>query len=355
MFQFLIKDKFALTRLTSFLAFVFTMFMVPNLWSINRGFPAVPYLNLFKNQSSFINIFLIVSFIFLYAWFVVKPNWKIATGVVLLYVFFALSDQNKIQPYFFEMMFVVLALSVFKDNSKYLEKCLIIVFIGTYFWSGIHKINEHFFELWLNGLNKRIPFIPYSLRVAFTYAVPFIEAFLGLSLLFVKTRKIGAVLLVIMHILILTTLFMAGYGYVLLPLTAFNAFVLLTVIYNSKLLLKDFVTINSKKYALLIVLVIVMPFGNLLGITDHWLSFSYYSGKPKNCRLYFVNKKQSEELPSHIKKYVQEYHNTYYIELNTWSGYELGVGVYPEKRVYQKVKRYVDAYLLMPSERLEYY
>ena len=100
---------------------------------------------------------------------------------------------------------------------------------------------------------------------------------------------------------------------------------------------------------------VLLPLSNLFGFYDHILAFSYFSGKPKYGRIHFNNKFETEQLPSYIKNIVREYNGDYYIDLNEWSAYTIKVMVYPETRVYHKLKAYIDEHLEDPNTHLEFY
>jgi len=161
MLQIFKKDELAAIRLLAFIAYVSAMAMSWNLWFSVRNFPMISLFEGLPIPNSGIDILLIGTFISLFLLFIVKPKWNIGFPIILIYTYWALLDQNRLQHFFFEIIFVVFALSLFKNNTNAAKKCLLWIFIGTYFWSGIHKCNDLFFEKWLNGLNKRIPFIPY--------------------------------------------------------------------------------------------------------------------------------------------------------------------------------------------------
>jgi len=355
MLQVFKRDKLAIIRLLAFVAYTSAMSMSWNLWFSERTFPLVSLFNGVPVPNTGIDFLLIGAFISLFLFFTVKPKWSIGVSIILIYSYWVLLDQNRLQHFFFEIIFVVFALIIFKDNLKTAEKCLLWIFIGTYFWSGLHKYNDLFFDKWLNGLNKRIPFVPHWMRVSFTYAVPFLEAGFGLLLLFVKTRKIGIWLIAIMHFIILITFLKSGFGYAVIPLMVFNVLTLFLVFYNSKITTKQLFTISSYKVIVMYFITIVLPFSNLFGFYDHILAFSYFSGKPKYCRIHLENKLQTEQLPKHIQEVVREYKGYYYIDLNEWSASSIRVMVYPEMRVYHKIKKHIDGYLENSKTHLEFY
>ena len=125
--------------------------------------------------------------------------------------------------------------------------------------------------------------------------------------------------------------------------------------YKSSFSPKELFTIRHPKSISLGLIAIVFPFLNFIGFYDHILAFSYFSGKPKYCKIYFNNPKDIEALPEHIRLNVKHELQDYYIDLNDWSGRTIGVIVYPEIRVYKKVQKHIDSYLKEPNTYLEYY
>lgn len=355
MLQLFKKDNLAVIRLLALVAFISSMLMSWSLWFSERNFPLVSIFDGIPVPNKSIDFVLICVFISCFLFFAIKPKWSVGALIILIYMYWSLLDQNRLQHFFFEIIFVVFALSIVNVKTITAKKCLLWVFIGTYFWSGIHKCNDIFFEKWLNGLNKRIPFVPYWMRVCFTYSVPFLEAGFGLMLLFIKTRKIGILLIAIMHFIILVTFLKGNFGYAVIPLMVFNVLTLFLVFYNSKITTKELFTIDSYKIIVMYFITILLPLSNLFGFYDHILAFSYFSGKPKYCRIHFENKYQTQQLPEYIQDVVREYQGSYYIDLNEWSAYTIKVMVYPEIRVYYKLKTYIDEHLESPNTHLEFY
>ncbi len=354
-FQNLKGDKLFWVRCFAFIAFLVPMMVAPKIWFSERLFPLIPFFDGIPVPNFTFDVILISLFVLSFLGFLFRPNWKLGGIVIAIYVFWVLLDQNRIQPFYFEIIFMVLALTQFANNPKRVKQCILLILIGTYFWSGMHKWNPIFFEKWAHGLSKRIPFVPQWMRIAFTYAVPFLEASFGVFLIFVKTRKLGIWLITIMHAIIIKTFVVSGYGYIVFPMTFFNVFVLFYLFYNSSFSFNDVFEINHPKSLVLLCIAIVFPAFNLLGFYDHILAFSYFSGKPKYCKIHFESPKAIEVLPEHIKLNVKQEAEDYYIDLNEWSGRTIGVIVYPEKRVYLKVQRYLDSYFDKPNTTIEYY
>ncbi|RKE92173.1 MauE/DoxX family redox-associated membrane protein [Ichthyenterobacterium magnum] len=348
-------DKLFWVRLFAFFAFLIPLIISPRVWISERLFPLVSVFENLPIPSLSVDIALILIFLVSFIIFVFKPSWKFGLPIVLIYVFWVLLDQNRIQPFYFEIIFMVLALTMFRENPKVAKQCILLILVGTYFWSGMHKCNTVFFEKWANGLTKRIPFVPSWMRLTFTYAVPFLEASFGVFLVFTKTRKFGIWLITIMHAIILTTFLIEGYGYVVFPMTLFNVFVLFYLFYNKSFSPKELFSLKHPKAVLFFLIAIIFPFFNFFGLYDHILAFSYFSGKPKYCKVYFSANKDIEALPSHIRYNVRNDQGKYYIDLNEWSGRTIGLLVYPEERVYRNIQKHINGYLDAPNTYLEFY
>ncbi|MFK7780780.1 MauE/DoxX family redox-associated membrane protein [Psychroserpens sp.] len=329
--------------------------MSPGIWFSERLFPLMSLFDGIPIPNYTVDVLLISIFLLSFFGFVFKPNWKLSSIVIGIYVFWILLDQNRIQPFYFEIIFMVLALTQFYNNPKRVKQCVLLILIGTYFWSGMHKWNPLFFEKWAHGLSKRIPFVPEAIRMMFTYAVPFLEASFGLFLVFPKTRKLGVWSIAIMHAIILATFIKSGYGYIVFPMTFFNVFVLFYLFYKSSWSPKNIFLIKHPKSMALFFIAILFPVLNFIGLYDHILAFSYFSGKPKYCKIHFNSSKDIEALPEHVRLHVKHDTEDYYIDLNEWSGSTIGVIVYPEKRVYKKVQTYLNTYLKAPNTTIEYY
>ena len=354
-FQNFKTDKLFWVRFCAFLAFIIPLILSPRIWFSERLFPLISIIDGIPVPNFTIDVVLIAVFVLSFLGFVIKPIWKFSIIVIGIYVFWALLDQNRIQPFYFEIIFIVLALTQFRENPKLVKQCILLILIGTYFWSGVHKCNELFFEFWANGLSKRIPFVPNWMRLAFTYAVPFLEASFGICLIFSKTRKIGILSIALMHAMILTTFALGGFGYLVFPMTFFNVFVLFYLFYNSSFSYKDLFVLNHPKSVALFLISIVFPVFNFFGLYDHILAFSYFSAKPKYCKVYFIDEQDIQTLPAHIKQNVRQDDGNYYIDLNEWAARTIGVMVYPEDRVYRKIQKHINSYLSKPNTYIELY
>src|SRR5690606_28931763 len=141
MFHNLKIDKLFWVRLFAFFAFLIPMIVAPKIWFSYRLFPMIPIFDGLPIPSFYADIILMAVFLLSFLGFVFKPSWKFSLIILAIYLFWVMLDQNRIQPFYFEMMFMVLALTQFQENPKLVKQCILLILVGTYFWSGIHKWN----------------------------------------------------------------------------------------------------------------------------------------------------------------------------------------------------------------------
>ncbi|KGO93499.1 hypothetical protein Q767_14770 [Flavobacterium enshiense DK69] len=316
--------------------------MFPNLWISNNHFPLIPIIEKIPILPLFASKIFLGVVVLLLTIFPLKQNKYVQSLLLILLSYLFLSDINRLQPTFYIFMLLLFCHS-FAKNDKETRMAIILLFFGIYFWSGIHKYNEHFLNVWLGGLNKRIPFVPYFFRVAFTYAVPFLEAGFGLLLLSKTTRKLGCILLILMHGIIITALLLMKTGYNVIPVNILMISTIALVIYSDKTSLKTLIAPTYKK-TFITILVILLPIFNLFGHWDHFLSFSILSGKPKYATIRINDTTLLKKLPREIKPYITKYNSEYFVYISSWAYDYKGIMIYPETRIYNKINQYLASY-----------
>ncbi len=341
-------------RLLLVIGFTIPFLLSFPVWLSKRDFPVTPLFIKPIEFNYYIDIALIVLLFTCAVWFILKEKGRGGLYFFILYVLLSILDQTRIQPFFFEIAILVFFYYLFRNNFEKFKIAFLLLMAGTYIWSGLHKANPTFFDLWLEGLNKRISFIPLYLRQVITWAVPFLEMSFGLALLFNKTRKIGIVLLAIMHAMVLITLAIGGAGFTVIPLNVLNVLLLFMLCYNMDW---NVVRLKTSDYKIKIIAVyaLLIPSLNLIGLHDHLLSFSYFSGKPSYCNIVFSNKEDINKLPQKIIDITRVYEDAYYINLNEWSVKYVNVLCYPEDRVYVYLQEYLETFTGSNSTTLQYY
>ncbi len=348
-------SKKILVRLLLIISFTIPLILSFPVWLSKRDFPVVPLFGKPLEFNYYIDIALLILLALFAIWFLFKEKSKGGLYFFLMYVLLSIFDQTRIQPFFFEFSIIILFYYLFKNNFNHFKIAFLILMAGTYIWSGLHKINPIFYNFWLGGLDKRIPFAPQFLRQIFTWIVPFIELSFGIALLFNKTRKLSIILLAIMHIMVLITLSISGVGFAVFSLNILNPLLLLMLCYNLRWSVININNNTNIKTKIIVVYAILLPALNLIGLYDHLLAFSYFSGKPNYCNIIFLNEKNIHKLPQSIKDITRVFNGKQYINVNEWSVKYVNVLCYPEKRVYLYLQDYIETFTGQNSTRLQYY
>jgi len=153
-----------------------------------------------------------------------RPRWLL-TAFCILAGMLSLWDQSRWQPWFYQYLFMSIALAAFPWRNPQesplraeaaLNACRVIM-AGMYFWSGLQKLNPLFLDdvfPWL--IEPIVPRLPEFLQAKITstgIASPFVEAGLGLALLIRPLRHAAVFGLIVMHALLLFCLGPLGHNW----------------------------------------------------------------------------------------------------------------------------------------------
>ena len=342
-----IHQKINIVRILAVLSTLSMMLYAPDLWITDKSFPIIPLFDWFPVptypfDSIFAGIFFMAQVVYLF-----KPKRWLGLTVLLLYLFLAIVDQNRLQPYFYQSALTLLAIILYKENgdSKKIFNAIVLIFLATYFWSGIQKLNPIFYEEWMGALLKHFSFVPEVLLQAFTYAVPWLEALLGVFLLFNKTRRLGVLGVVAMHSIIIVMLLYLGYGFNVIPWNVQNILSVLIIFWvlETNSVFDFFTHLISPEKGMIFIFTFILPLSNLFGYWDHLLSFSFFTSK---LDYYYIQIDDSlkDKLPVGAKKFYRSNENMTVIYLNEWAGEINKVLLYPQPRVAKKVEQYVRSF-----------
>lgn len=350
------KKKIHLVRIFAILGFLAAMAYTPKLWISNSEFPKIPRFDFIPIPQSPWDYLFSLSLVFLLIVFLFKPKKYIGISIVVLYFFLAMVDQNRLQPYFYESILIILIVSYLRKsrkNTTIILHCLMFIFMATYFWSGVHKFNSNFNAQWMHALNKHFSFIPEIIRASFTYLVAITETLMGVFLIFNKTRKLGVITIVMMHITIVGTLIWLGYGFNVIPWNLQNILSVIVLFWNYKTdtPLAIFNKFYNYKKAVVLFIVFALPLSNFFGFWDHLLSFSFFSSKLNYYYVAILDDDLYKKLPKSITQYEQQIDGKHVIYLNSWAGAVNQVLLYPEDRVAKKVERYIQSFAENPSKQ----
>ncbi|HFS66605.1 MAG TPA: hypothetical protein ENK67_00110, partial [Flavobacteriia bacterium] len=231
------KQKIYLVNRIAIVSFLIMMVYAPTLWITDKAFPVISLFDFIPIPRQPIDYILAIIFFSLLIAFYFKPKKIIGLTIVFLYIYLAIIDQNRLQPYFYQNILIFLVVSYLRKSRKntiIVLHCLMLLFIATYFFSGIHKININFDSVWDHAFSKRFSFLPEWFRFIFVRSIPYIEAIIGLGLFFNKTRRLSVIAIIVMHLGITILLIAFGYGYNVIPWNLQNILSVYILFWNYK-------------------------------------------------------------------------------------------------------------------------
>jgi uncharacterized membrane protein len=345
------EQRLQLTQKVVGLAFIAGIVLSWRLWLSDRFFPLSPVVDGSSNIPNSVSLLLLLTLLIsLVAIIFFKRNQFIYLSILSLLPLL-LQDQLRWQPwvYIYSLILVVLAIS--GKEKQQTQNNLRLIIIGTYVWSGIHKLNPYFIDdtfktiltdfFRLRDLSLVNSFLPVG------YSIAFIEILTGLTLIFPRTRKIGVLLSVVTHVFVLAYLSPLGINSnsVVYPWNVAMLFLVMLLFYSThdRLVFWTLSTLKTKVIqAALFLLIGVLPILNFFDLWDNYLSFSFYSGKVNG---YFVAVQENEltKIDKRLSNYyvkIKGLSGGQIIDLNKWCMAELNVPFYPEKRVFKKIGRF---------------
>lgn len=348
-------QKINYTRIAALASTLILMLYAPKLWLTDKIFPVIPLFDWIPIPIGFFDYLfwgLFFSSQLLYIFY--NKRW-LGWVVVILFIYLALVDQNRLQPYFYQSFLTILAIVIFPKNAntKAILYTVILVFFATYFWSGIQKLNGEFYIQWLSALNKHFSFLPKWFLIGFTYAVTWLEASMGIMLLFNKTRKFSVGFIIGMHAIIVFLLFYLGYGYNVVPWNFQNMFSVFVLFWSLKTFSfhEFFTSIFNKQRALILVFTVTLPLlNNLFGVYDNLLSFHFFTA-----HLNYYNIVISDELKDKIPLHAQQFYRfdengRRYIQINEWAQKDNKVLFYPQERCILFMDIYLKSFADDPTK-----
>lgn len=340
-------NQIRLITKTTALACLAGILLSYKIWLSERSFPLSPvfdFLQIIPHPYDFIllgsNVLLLLLIIFS------KNPKKLIIVFLLSAIILALFDLNRWQPWFYQYVLIFFILSFLNNESDNIEQKQAIItifklmFASIYFWSGLQKLNPNF-------ISDTFPWLiePFHIEnvSSFNYlakSFPIIESLAGIMLLINRTKKIGVVLIVLIHLFILIVIGPWGHNYnpVVWPWNVVMILYCFILFFNSeKITLNQ--TIGMLRYnsiKIVFVLFCILPQLNFFNLWDSYLSHNLYSGNTSNGIIVFSDSVKNN-LPVYIKKYAVGENNNNSINIKYWCIQETGVPAYPEKRNFKKV------------------
>jgi hypothetical protein len=339
------------------LAMLAGMLLSRNLWYPNRAYPLAPVWDGLPAIPSWLG----------HAWFCVLLGLLSAAAVlpqprlvlwlfVVLAALLAMWDQTRWQPWVYQYLFMLLALSFFpwsspegseRRQNSVLNSCRIVI-AGTYLWSGVQKCNFSFATTVFPWLIE--PMVPPAARPFAqngALLIPVAETAMGIGLLWPRFRTISILLVVGMHTAVLCCLGPFGHNWnsVVWPWNV--ALVLITIVLFGKTSDVGVLAIvwpgRCPLHWLALLLFGVMPAFNFNERWDAYLSASLYSGNTIDARV-AVTQEGYLSLPPEIRRWmVETTSGRFELDSFNWAMDELNVPEYPAERVYRKIAASIAA------------
>lgn len=343
-------DKwFVFVRMLIAVAMLSGMAMSLNLWIGERLLPRLPIVNfVVPDWLASLSTFLFVAAVIMMslarscAW----PIIVLSLGLVLIIL-----DQLRLQPWVYLYLFMTVPFVFVPRERQLISIYFLILVSGIYWWSGFHKLNEHFldgnYSQWVSFfLDHKIESKSDSVRLM-GYGIGAIEMTIGAGLLIQQTRKTMVIAATVMHFLIITfLLFQTEFGDSIVIPWNFAMIVLLWLVFFP--LRTSIGSIVNARYgnimlsALAVLLFWICPLLNLFGKWDHFLSFSLYSNK---FPLFYVAIQDDEvaKIDDRLKRFfvsVPGMSGGKILDIYWWSKDELNVPFYPESRIFRQLSSY---------------
>lgn len=316
----------------------------PKLWLSTRSYPLTPVWDRLPTIPPPFDAVWFGTMLALLIALVFVP-WRrwLLVALLTLAVASALFDQSRWQPWFYQYlaMLAALAWAAWKpDDSSRQESALgtcRLVVAATYFWSGVQKINATFVAVVCPWLLEPLPEAVRSLLGWAGYVAPFVEAAVGVGLLWPRLRPPAIAAAVVMHLLLLLALGPTGHNWnsVVWPWNVVMiAAVLVLFVRTPEAPARAILWPRGCLYGRLILLTFgVLPGLHLVGLWDAYLSAALYSGNTIEAYVRI----DPERLPADVLPHAERQGGEWRIELTTWSMRELNVPAYPARRVYRHV------------------
>lgn len=322
------------------------------LWVADRSFPIVPtldFLSLPNEAHLFLFVFSLIGIAGIF-FFPYKRN--LLLGFIFVEILSCFSDQMRWQPWEYQYLLTLMIFFLSGRNKNQFLQLFNFLIAVTYIFSGIHKFSGSFlYSFWDQIILHRFLHLPYqTISVPFVHysglILPVIEVFIGVGLLLFRNKWPFGFAAMILHLIIVLIFGPTGISYniIILPWNFAMLFLsgILTYKYKHPNFSLDF--FRSKLNLMFFVLVGMLPVLNFFDKWDAYLSFNLYSGNTKKLVICVDNIQDYPELGNYQANRKDHYfcNDNYLIDTDKWALNELKVPVYPNKRVYEKIKHSFD-------------
>jgi uncharacterized membrane protein YphA (DoxX/SURF4 family) len=191
-----------------------------------------------------------------------------------------LQDQLRWQPwvYMYALMLIPFTFAK-KPSEEQLQAFFRLLLIAVYIWSGVHKIHPNFVNTTFeNIINTYLPFVDKELLKAYFfigYLAPIYEIAVGIFLFIPSMRKVGIVMVLMLHTFIICYLSPIGIDYnaIVIPWNVAMAIMVGSLFCEKHVIhWRSLITKLGNRYLqLALILVLIMPALSVFQLWDHYL------------------------------------------------------------------------------------
>ncbi|QYJ67863.1 hypothetical protein [Flavobacterium litorale] len=320
-----------------------------NLWLANRLYPVVPAFNLpITIPASLHTTLFVLSISSLFLLLLFPKKNKLLLVILITELFSCVLDVARWQPWEYQYIFILLVCFLNKNNPKAARNGLFFILVSTYIYSGFHKMNGAFlFSIWERTILHNFIGLPNTTinNVKLHYAgllLPILEICLGLSLLLLKNKKLPALLLISMHILLLLLLGPLGVNHnsVVWPWNVCIILLLYLLFIRETKPEYNLIAITKKRNVIILFFWGILPILSFVGCWQQYLSSNLYSGNTFKMDICFDDKKTSEQFSEYLSKGKNSVCNgKTRLSVLHWAYTEMNVTSYPEVWYYKRFKK----------------
>lgn len=262
------------------------------IWIGNGGlFPMVPVFDSFLLEiSPSVQFFWGILYFGLLISLILSPRKYLKKSIitfVFVFLLMVLQDINRLQVW--NYLFIIILLIIF-FCSKFEDSDILIylryILGGVYFWSGIHKLNIHYFEVF-QWMTSEIPMLKEWALPLFSKVSAFVEIFIGICLIAKYNKKVVFVAVFCLHIFILISLISLNWNEVVYAWNIEMVF----LVYLSLFIPQDKNHIFTSNILYFIIFIIgLFPGLFLWDLIPGCFSFCMYSGREMTGTILFHSK-----------------------------------------------------------------
>jgi hypothetical protein len=322
------------------------------LWTPQTAFPQVPLFTIFIDASPWVDWLTSGVLVIGLVAVLVRPSVLVARFAFLLIAAALVGlfciDQHRLQPWAWHWMIFAVLMWRLRTSQALVWMRWIVVSI--YLYSAVSKLDYQFantvglqmLETIVGGFGASLAGIEWlnanASRVVLL--LPLCELLVGFALAFRRTRFIGGVAAMGLHMALIAVLGPLGMNH-RSPVLVWNAFFVFQAYWL-------FVRPSSKQQTMAAdppaksdwfatsfsLAVILFPITCNVGICDHWLAWELYARRSSRAKIELVAG-SDEHLPEHVRPFVRNTADSAWtseVDLAAWSLDTLNVPVYPQAR-----------------------